>query len=276
MKSITAIILTKNEELNIEECLKSIENLVQRIVIVDCFSTDKTKQIATNHSKVEFYEHEWSGFANQFNYALDNCDIDTDWILKIDADERLSPSAIDEIEDIISSNKPDLNGIVLKFKVKFLGRYLKHGGAYPFLKLSIFKNGYGRMENKNMDEHIVLTCGNTITLKADSFHDDSNSLERFIEKHNKYSSYELLDYFNKSSILLNSNKLDKKNKRKQKAKFSFYYKFPLFLRAKLYYYYRYFIKFGFLDGRPGKCFAFFQAYWYRFLVDAKIYESRIR
>ena len=119
-----------------------------------------------------------------------------------------------------------------------------------------------------MDEHIILSSGKTIEMKQDCLHFDFKNLEYFINKHNWYSSRETVDYFENLERKKNKSELDFKTWLKMRV----YYKLPLGMRAHVYYIYRYYILGGFLDGKPGKIYAFLQAYWYRYLVDAKIYE----
>ena len=126
-----------------------------------------------------------------------------------------------------------------------------------------------------MDEHIILDEGRSVDLKNDSEHHDYKDLSYYIEKHNKYATKEMQDYFERKELAntTDDTKLDKSARFKRFIKFSIYYKLPMGMRAHLYFWYRYYIKLGFLDGKEGKIFAFMQAYWYRFLVDAKIYEQ---
>ncbi len=273
MADLTAIILTLNEEKNIRECIGSIQGLAKRIVVVDSFSTDGTVEIAKELG-AEVIRHEFVNQAQQFIYALETLDIDTQWILRIDADERFTAQSAAELERLTSEHADDdVNGIVVRFEVSFMGKPLRHGGIYPFRKMIVFKKGTAHMENRNMDEHIVLDCGRSVEMKNDCLHQDFKNLTAWVEKHNKYSNREVIDYFNreqsqKGAALHGSAKL------KRFVKFKIYYKLPMGLRAKLYYWYRYYLKLGFLDGKEGKIFAFLQAYWYRFLVDAKIYEKK--
>ena len=273
MADLTAIILTLNEEKNIRECIGSIQGLAKRIVVVDSFSTDNTVAIAKELG-AEVLQHEFVNQAQQFIYALDALEIDTKWILRIDADERFTENSREELERLTSEHaEDDVNGIVVRFEVSFMGKALRHGGIYPFRKLIVFKKGCAYMEPRNMDEHIVLDCGRSIEMKNDCLHQDFKSLTAWIDKHNKYSSREVLDYFNRQNAQ-EGTALHGSAKFKRFVKFKIYYKLPMGLRAKLYYWYRYYLKLGFLDGKEGKIFAFLQAYWYRFLVDAKIYEKK--
>ncbi len=271
MCDLTVIILTYNEEKNIAQAIESVKSIAKRIVVVDSFSTDDTVSIAKDLG-AEVFAHEFINQAQQFTWALDNITVNSKWVLRLDADERLTEASAQEIADIIEENEnTDVNGAIVRFNVRFLGRDLRHGGIYPFKKLCLFKYGKAHMENRNMDEHIVLDEGRFVELKSDSIHHDFKSLSAWIDKHNKYSSREILDYFQKSDGAHQSLSGSAKIKRFIKTKI--YYKLPMGLRAWLYYVYRYYFRLGFLDGREGKIFCFLQAYWYRFLVDAKIYEK---
>lgn len=276
MADLTAIILTKNEEKNIEECILSIRDVAKRIVVVDSFSTDATVEISRKLG-AEVYEHEFINYSKQFTYGVEKAQVKTKWILRFDADERFTECGAGELERLCKENQDtDVNGIVLRFKVNFMGKNLRHGGIYPLRKLLVFKNGKGNIENRNMDEHIVLSEGRSVEMKEDCLHHDYKDLTRWIDKHNWYASREVLDYYQFRQDAEDGKELDRKAKLKRKIKFGIYYKLPMGFRAHLYYWYRYYFKLGFLDGKEGKIFAFMQAYWYRYLVDAKIYEYEKR
>ncbi len=272
---MTAVVLTKNEEKNISHCLKSIKHLVSRIIVVDSGSTDDTVAIAKQFG-AEVYNHEFIHYAAQFNWVLDNINIDTKWIYRIDADEVVTPELAAEIENAcICHDSDDVNGMVMKFKVNFMGRFLTHGGIYPFYNLTIFRNGYGRYEDRAMGEHIYLRAGRTIDLNNDCLHYDFKDLSTWVEKHNWYATREVKDYFALRSQKDGLKNLYSEAEKTKSLRDDLYYRLPKFFRAHLYFIYRYYIKLGFLDGKPGKMHAFLQAYWYRFLVDAKIYESEL-
>lgn len=273
MADITAIILTKNEEKNIEECIRSIQGIVKRIVVIDSYSTDSTEMYVKNLGG-EVYKHVFENQARQFMYGIEVANIKTKWVFRIDADERLTEESARELEMLCNQNEDtDVNGIILRFEVQFMGRKLRHGGIYPFRKLLVFKYGFGHIEDRNMDEHIVLSGGKSIEMAHDSLHHDYKDLTYWIQKHNQYASREVLDYYQFRRDSEDGMNLDKKAGFKRKVKFGIYYKLPMGFRAHIYYWYRYYVKMGFLDGKEGKIFAFMQAYWYRYLVDAKIYEQ---
>lgn len=276
MNNITAIILAKNEELNIRRCIESILGLADRIVVIDSGSTDKTMDIARELG-AEIYQHEpFVHYAKQFNWALDHVNVTTKWIYRIDADEVVSPELKAEIIQACKDHEnDDVNGLVMKFKVFFMGRFLTHGGIYPFYNLTIFKNGLGRYEDRAMGEHVVLSEGRTVDLKNDCLHYDFKDLTTWINKHNWYATREKNDYFETLAQRQADTSLYHEAQKTKKLRDGFYYKLPMFWRAKFYYWYRYYFKLGFLDGQAGKVHAFLQAYWYRFLIDAKIMEQEI-
>lgn len=278
MNDITAIILTKNEEVNIERCIKSIKAWVDRVVVVDSGSTDKTVELAEALG-AEIYRHEpFVHYAGQFNWALDNVDVKTRWVYRIDADEEVPPALAEEIvENCRKHHDDEVNGFVMKFKIAFMGTFLKHGGMYPFYNLTIFKYGKGRYEDRALGEHVILSEGRTIDLKNDCLHFDFKSLDAWINKHNWYATREVADYYaTRSKGQEDPNKLYREAKKTSKLRDGLYYRLPKFLRAKLYFWYRYYFRLGFLDGRAGYVHAFLQAYWFRFLVDAKIMERELK
>lgn len=278
MADLTAIILTFNEEKNIRGCINSVKPIAKRIVVVDSGSTDDTLAIAKELG-ADVMVHPMKPFvqSKQFRYGMENANIDTKWVFKIDADEELTAASAKEIDDICNQNgDTDINGIVVRFEVNFMGRPLKHGGIYPFRKLAVFKYGKGNVEDRQMDEHIVLFEGRSVELKNDSLHHDYKGLNAWITKHNDYSTREAIDFYMSGDHNGEENAGYAMTVRiKRFIKYHIYYKLPMGFRAHLYYWYRYYIKLGFLDGREGKIFAFLQAYWYRFLVDAKLYEKKL-
>ncbi|WP_340597905.1 glycosyltransferase family 2 protein [Priestia megaterium] len=286
MVDLTVVILTKNEEQNLRKCIESFQGIAKRFVVVDSFSTDNTeklcieldKELQQSGGKLDFYQNEWSNHAGQFNWGIENTDINTEWSMRMDADEELTEELVDEIASKLPTLKSDINGVVLRRRVYFMGRWIKHGGRYPEKLLRIFRTGKALCEQKIMDEHLILLEGNITEFNYDFMDKNTKHLEWWTNKHNWYSNLEVLDY--QMTVQSNSQKLKKTEKgesvkqakRKRLVKNIGYYRFPKFFRAHIYFIYRYYIKLGFLDGPEGKIFHFLQAYWYRFLVDAKMYE----
>lgn len=276
MGTITAITLTLNEEKNISKCLKSITQLVDRMIVLDGRSSDNTVLIARDLG-ADIYINNLN-YNDRFQFALDNCEIDTDWILFIDADERLTKESREEIKKLTNMhNADDVSGIVLKFKTNFLGKELKFGGSV-FRKMSIFKNDLAFLENTELDQHIRIKQGRIIHLRSFSLHDDFKGIENWSQKHIKYARLAVNDLNLKHSKIekVEFKGLPFKVKLKRFIKYFIFYKLPIGFRAKLYYYYRYYILLGFLDGKEGRIYIFLQAYWYRFLIDSIFYEEKLK
>ncbi len=247
--------------------------MAKRIVVVDSFSTDNTVALAKELG-ADVYEHEFENHAAQFNWVLDNINLSTAWVAKVDADEEFTPELAQEIDDKLDSLPKNVNGVILRRRVYFMGRWLKHGGKYPELLLRIFRVGHGMSEMKMMDEHLIVTDGDVVTFENDFSDDNQKSLEWWIGKHNWYSNKEVLDQQMKaeSAGTVEHTATSMQAKAKRFIKNHGYYSLPKFFRAHLYFIYRYYIRLGFLDGKEGKIYTFLQAYWYRFLVDAKLLE----
>lgn len=285
MVDLTIIILTKNEDANLRKCIESFRGIAKRFVIVDSFSTDETemlchqlnKELHKIGSSLDFYQNQWISYADQFNWGLQNTNITTAWSMRMDADEELTEALAEEINEKLMTISSPINGIIVRRRVYFMGRWIKHGGRYPELLLRIFRTGKAFCEMKLMDEHMILSEGTTLEFKNDLIDNNQKDLEWWTAKHNWYSNREVLDHQMTLSKAVGES-LEKNGtssgqaKMKRVIKNNGYYKLPKFFRAHIYFIYRYYIKLGFLDGPEGKIFHFLQAYWYRFLVDAKIYE----
>ncbi len=276
MADLTIIILTKSEEQNLRKCIASFKNVAQRIVLIDSYSTDSTVELAKSLG-AEVYEHQFENHAAQFNWALENIELRTEWVMKVDADEELTSELADEIEEKLDNLPTKVNGVILRRRVYFMGRWLRHGGKYPELLLRIFRVGHGMSEMKLMDEHLIVADGEVVTFKNDFSDNNNKSLEWWINKHNWYSNKEVLDQQMQSNATNGEESVEETStsmqaKIKRFLKNHGYYSLPKFVRAHFYYIYRYYFRLGFLDGTEGKIYTFLQAYWYRYLVDAKLFE----
>ena len=270
---ISVIILTYNEELNLENCLESIVSWAGEIIIIDCFSTDKTLEIVKKYTD-RIYQHSFINYAQQFNWALNNVGIKGEWVIKLDADERIPLELWREIARVLPNVPIEVNGFYIKRRVYFMGKWIKHGDYYPTWILRLWRKGFGRLEQRQMDEHTILSSGKTLKLKNDFFEENKKNLTTWIDKHNKYADREVDSIINPSGDLISPSFSGSPVERKRWLKDKFYLRLPLFCRAFLYFIYRYFFRLGFLDGKEGLIFHFLQGFWYRFLIDAKIYERK--
>lgn len=269
----TAIIMTKNEEKNIGDCLDSMKGFAKRCVVIDCGSTDKTVEIAKSKG-ADVYFHEFEYYAKQFNWGIDFCDIETEWIIRLDADERFPDKLKYEIASIINDSKnSNVNGITIEADYFFLGKCMKHGLTNK-RKMMMFKKSCGCIEDKRRDAHSIISSGINVDVKNKFIHYDFKNLDAYIKRYNWYATREMQDYIE----YINEDKGatydgDREIQNIRAKKYGIYYKAPKFLRAQLWFVYNYIVKRGFLDGKEGFLFLFFECYWYRMLVDAKIYEQ---
>ncbi len=271
---IAAIILTYNEEKHIERCIRSLHGIADEIFVVDSFSTDNTVKIAISLG-ARVYQNRWKNYASQFNWALLNCPIRSKWVWRIDADEYIEKPK-QPIRGQIEQLPEQVTGIYVKRKIVFMGRELLHGGWFPVWHLKIWKYGKGFCENRWMDEHIKLTEGECSKIDCTQIDWNLNDLSWWTEKHNAYASREMIDMLDTKYLIFADNQVppnlfgtDEQRKRWLKIRYA---NLPLFVRPMINFIYRYFFRLGFLDGKQGLIWNFLQGFWYRFLVDTKIYE----
>lgn len=275
MKSaVTVIILTYNEEKNIRACLDSVVDFSDHIFVVDSGSKDKTLEII-NEYPVSVLSNPFQNYAQQRNWALSHLPINTEWILNIDADHRLTPELKANIHIQLEQGIPtDINGFLASRRTMFMGKWIKYGGHYPTYHAVMFRKGFGKCEEKLYDQHFLVN-GKTLKLKGDIIDLITESLTTFTERHNKWSSLEaeqqIISNDQKDTIKgsLTGNAIQMRRYVK-----NIYEKFPLFVRPFVYFIIRYFFRLGFLDGTRGLIFHFLQCFWFRFLIDAKIYENK--
>lgn len=274
--SITVIILTFNEAKHLQRCIDSIRPLTSDIVVVDSLSTDDTVTIAKKNAATVL-ERAWeNNHSTQFNWALTQLPAQTQWVLRIDADEILTPELVAEIKTALVQINPAVVGIRFGRKMVFQGYLLKHGGMGLNQILRMFKFGHGKSEARWMDEHIKVD-GPCINLNGAIIDDNLNSLDWWIAKHNNYASREAVDLLNLKHQFMQIDRLEGDAGRsgaglKRKIKEGVYAKLPGGMRAYAYFLYRYLFLLGFLDQKTGRQFHYLQALWYRSLVDMKVAE----
>ncbi|NKI36440.1 glycosyltransferase family 2 protein [Wenzhouxiangella sp. XN79A] len=272
---LTAVILTLNESRHLRRCLEGLHGVVDGVLVADSFSTDETLAIAEAHG-ARVVKQPWVNYATQFNWALTQLDPDTDWVLRIDADEVLTPELAAEIRERLPTLGPEIDGVYVGRRMTFQGRMIRHGGLFPVRVLRLFRPGRGACENRWMDEHIKV-AGATANFRGELIDDNLNSLTWWTEKHNKYASREAVDLLNLRYGFMPHDSVANIRDGSQAGikrwlKERIYARLPGGFRAFAYFFYRYFLRFGFLDGRAGLAFHFLQGFWYRYLVDAKVAE----
>lgn len=272
-QGITVILLTYNEEIHIRRCLENVKQIAKDIIVVDSYSTDDTVNICKEYG-VKVVKHKWPGYqAAQFNWAIKNVKISTEWVLRIDADEYFLPELIAELKEKLPLLDKNVTGISFKRRHIFMGKWVKHG-IYPVILLRMFRSGCAVYDDRIMDEHLKLTCGKSVVMENDFCDHSLLSISDYCRKHIQYAQREALAIIEDSLVLTAAEKGEGLNKqaRKKKNTKKMYNRLPLFWRSFAYFIYRFFLRGGFLDGREGFLFAFIQGWWYRSLVDANILE----
>src|SRR5574344_65244 len=276
---LSVIILTYNEELHIRRCLDNVADIAKDIFIIDSYSTDRTLEIAKEYANVHVLQNKWeNNYAKQFNWGLQNADIHTEWVLRLDADEYLLPELKDELQAKLPNLPSSVSGIIVNRRHIFMDKWMKRG-IYPVKLLRFFRYGVGFCEQRLMDEHIQLRKGESVEFEHDFCDHNLNNLSWFCHKHVDYAIREAVDLLDIEFDLTGAADTDEekgisqqaKDKRMKKHKYA---RQPLFGRSFAYFCYRYFLKGAILDGKVGFIWTFMQGWWYRTLVDAKVYEIK--
>lgn len=275
---LSVVILTYNEEIHIRRCLDNIKDIAKEVFVIDSFSTDRTLEIARQYPNVRILQNKWVNYATQFNWGLQNAPITTKWVMRLDADEYLTEELKSELLERLPTLPDEYTGIVLPLKRVFLGATIRRGMPKIML-LRIFQYGKAQSEVRQMDEHIQLLEGTSVNFNGEFADDNLNNLSWWTQKHVGYAIREAVDLLDIELNLTGSAADDEskqisgqaKAKRMKKHKYA---KQPLFWRSFAYFCYRYFFRLGFLEGKEGFLWHFLQGWWYRTLVDAKVYEIK--
>lgn len=275
MKPVTVIILTYNEGVHIERAIRSVRDFVHSVYVVDSGSKDDTVALAKGAGAHVLY-NPFENQAQQFRWALDNIPIETDWVMRLDADEVIEDDLSAEIVRKLPDLPREITGVNLKRKHYFMGRWVRYGGRYPVVLLRLWRKGAAHVEQRWMDEHMLLDHGVATTFSGNFADINLRDLTFFTDKHNQYATREAIQVLVKKYRLLNYEQegdlssMSAKLKRFLKEKL--YNKLPFQLSAGGYFLFRYVVQLGFLDSREGRIYHILQGFWYRYLVGAKLVE----
>jgi glycosyltransferase involved in cell wall biosynthesis len=275
--SLAVLILTHNEEKHIGRAIQAVQSFASEVFVIDSFSTDRTVEIAGANGATVL-SNPWTNYSKQFQWGLDNAPITADWIMRLDADEVIEPDLAGEIRQKLPTLGADVAGVNLKRRHIFLGRWIRHGGRYPLILTRIWRKGQGRIEDRWMDEHIMVWGGRTVLFDAPFSDHNLNDIGFFTDKHNKYATREAVDVLNQryglfaQDVSLKSDASSLQASLKRFIKERVYNRIPFPVSTLGYFLYRYVLQLGFLDRREGLIYHFLQGYWYRFLVGAKVLE----
>lgn len=275
---VTAFILSYNEAIHIRRCIERISPIARRVVVIDSHSIDGTQAIA-RAAGAEVFERRFTYHADQIQWGLAEAKIDTDWVVMVACDEYLQPSLIAEIERRLPALPNEISAIELKLRVIFQGRWIRWGGFYETQLIRIWRHGAAEIEDKFMDERIVATRGDVIRFHGGDLIDENlNDIAHWTTKHNGYSTKHMVQFISLEYGLNSHNgdvgHLTTQGRRKRFMRDQVYASAPLYLRAVLYFIYRYIFRLGFLDGKRGFVWHALQGFWHLLLIDVKVGEAR--
>ena len=264
MTDIAVIVLIGQEKIHLKRCVEKLAPLnPQQIFLVESQPDDGGVAIAKEAAaklglRLDTRYNKWPGlYAKQFNWALDNLPIETNWVLRLDADEYLTPETCEKLKKGLQQIPDDIAGLTLELKRRFCGGEIRHA-TNGIRLLRVWRAGHGRSEEHAMDEHIEVD-GKVIDFAGAFYDDNLNGMGWWRNKHRGYAKREAAD-----ALAFARGEIHFKSVKER------YYKMPRYLRAVMYFGIRYFLKGGFLDGYAGWMWNFWQGLWYRWIVDREI------
>jgi len=268
---LCAVVLTKNEEIHIGRCLESLVDLVDEVLVVDSFSTDNTVEIATAHG-ARVLEHAFKNYAAQFSWALSQLDPRTTWVMRIDADECPDEVLRKAMAEAMREAPDSVSAMTVQLREHFAGGPIRFGGRGKMRLLRIFRPALASIEQRWMDEHIIVSSGTSIDLPGLLLHRNEKPISEWMQKHITYSMREAVDALDGKYQLFSESRRQSERRTQTKLGRVIYYAIGGSLAPFLFFLYRYIFRLGFLDGKAGYLYHFLQGYWYRTLVAMQIAE----
>jgi glycosyltransferase involved in cell wall biosynthesis len=272
---ISVVLLTFNSSASIQRTLDRVREISDDIHAVDSYSKDDTVAILERNG-VTVTQRPFKNYADQRNWAIDNLPLKYGWQMHVDADEELEPALVAAVNGL-TFDTVAADGFIVGRKIVFMGKVLRFGGIAKTWHYRLFRTGFGRCEDRLYDQHFV-GSGRTRTIDAFMLDHQEDTLAEWTARHNRWSDMEAAeaagsreDHAGQIQPKFDGNRIER-----ARANKGMYYRSPLFLRATAYFLFRYIVLLGFADGTAGLIYNVLQAFWFRFLVDAKIYEMRLR
>ena len=275
---VSFLMLTLNEEINLPNSLSLLSGWVDDIVIVDSFSTDRTLEVAAKYD-ARVFQNKFPGHARQWLWGMQNTGLKYDWVFMFDPDQRMTPELKLELEELFRRGVPaDVNGFYVNRRSLFRGKWIRHGGFYPKYMLKLVRRSQVWFDEHEFDYRAYVP-ERTLKLRHDIIEENlkEEKIWFWVEKHNgfaiKQAQEEMFRAVHPESWKTTPRFFGNTDQRILWLKIRFY-RLPLFVRPFLYFFYRYFLRLGFLDGGMGFLYHFLQAFWYRIIVDMNLHELR--
>lgn len=271
---ICAVVLTHNEERNLPKCLASLAGKASEIVVVDSFSTDSTLQIAATYTD-KIVQHAYEGHPQQWDWTLKNAPIGAEWVFAIDADFVVTPALWDDLAKKIRD--PNVDAYYVRHREVFRGKRISFGGVYPNRWLRIFRKSKVKVDlNELVDIHFFIDGpAGSIEFDVEEQNYKDDNIYFWIQKQNTFAKRHAAEEIDrKGRVVLDPVKPNYFGSPDQRKLFlkRIWYRLPLYVRPFLYFFYRYVLRLGFLDGKEGFVYHFTQGFLYRLLVDINIDE----
>ena len=278
---VSAVVLTHDEELNLASCLASMQELVDEIYVVDSGSTDSTLQIATAAGAVVI-RHEFTGHSAQWHWALSALPLRHDWVLGLDADQRLTAELVEELRERFASadGLEDYDAFYVARRNIFRGKWIRWGGYYPKHLVKLFRRDKLVHEPADLLDHHFRVAGKVGKLRHDIIEENlkEDKIDFWVKKHLRYAELLATEHARRRAGITPTTvkpalfgSPDERAEWQKKT----WTVLPRFVRAPAYFIWRYIFRLGFLDGKQGFAFHFLHAFWFRMVTDLKIDEQRI-
>jgi len=267
------VLLTFNSASIVRETVGQAKLVSPDVYVVDSNSSDGTIELLSELG-CTVVQRPFKNYSDQRNWAIAQVKDRYAWQLHLDADEVLDTQAVADIRAALAQPRHD--AYLIRRRDYFMGRMLKHSGVNPW-HLRLFKSGVGQCEARLYDQHFVASTADTGRLGGYMHDKNSVTLSDWTARHNRWADAEVEENTGvqraEGDDVLKGRLMGDARERTRFIK-KIYYRLPIGVRALSYFFYRYVLRLGFLDGKVGFYFAFFQALWFRMLVDAKVYEKQ--
>lgn len=271
--TISVIILSFNGEDTLPATLAAARRVSGDLHVVDSYSGDRSQEIARQYG-AQVVEHPFETYGVQRKWASDHLPLKHDWELHLDQDDLMTDELVDELNRLKHQFSDDVTGYYIGRVIYFLGRPIRHGGMYPSWQMRLFRKGTGQCDKRRYDSHFYVT-GPTRHLKGEMIDDVRMTLTEWTARHNKWADAEAEEIESPTPEGVIASKMAGDVVQRKRALRGYYEAWPLLIRPFVLFFYRYVLRLGFLDGKTGFVFYVLQTFWWRFLVDAKIFERRL-
>ncbi len=277
MIPLSVLVTTRNEEANVERCLRSVHGFADQIFVLDSESTDRTVEISRRYADVHNLAYDHSRIIPWiFQWGLDNLPLRNDWVLILEADQALTPALREEIAALLARSDVQQDGFYIRRRQIFRGKPIRFGGYGSKVLLKLFRRSRSALDPVEQDTRVYVR-GAVGRLRAplEEWNAKEDSIQFYLQKHLRYA-----EAFATEELQRRQGNLPWKtaprlfgtpDERILWLK-DRYYRMPLLIRPALYFFYRYFVLLGILDGRNGFIFHFLQAFWFRLVVDVRLEE----